>query len=99
MPTWRGWSCAGSVEAPTRKFAGYIAQRLQAALSKREVDARVLGPAPAPIPKLRGKYRYQVQVQSRDTAGLHAALAEATSDLKPPGDVQWIVDVDPIEML
>ena len=89
----------GSVEAPTREFAGYIGQRLQAAIKEREIEARILGPAPAPIPKLRGKYRYQLQVQSRDTAGLHAALVQATADLKPPGDVQWIVDVDPIEML
>ncbi len=89
----------GSVEAPTREFAGYIAQRLQTAIKEREIEARVLGPAPAPIPKLRGKYRYQVQVQSRDTPGLHAVLAQATAELKPPGDVQWIVDVDPIEML
>jgi hypothetical protein len=30
---------------------------------------------------------------------IHAALVEALADLKTPEDVQWIVDVDPLDML
>ena len=59
----------------------------------------MLGPAPAPFSKLRGKYRFQIQVQGPDGEKLRAAVAAATADLKPPEDVQWIVDVDPLDML
>ncbi len=70
------------------------------ALRAPSVDARVLGPAPAPFARLRGKYRFQIQVQGPD--GERAArrrCAQATADLEPPDDVQWIVDVDPVDML
>ena len=60
---------------------------------------RVLGPAPCPFARLRGKYRFQIQVQGPDGEPLRAAVAEATADLTPPDDVQWIVDVDPVDML
>jgi len=60
---------------------------------------RVLGPAPCPFARLRGKYRFQIQVQGPDGEKLRAAVRQATADLQPPEDVQWIVDVDPVDML
>ena len=81
------------------EFAKYIAERLTAALEQRKADARVLGPAPCPFARLRGKYRFQIQAQGPAGEQLRAAVAEATSALEPPEDVQWIVDVDPVEML
>jgi primosomal protein N' (replication factor Y) len=81
------------------EFAKYITGRLAAALERRQADARVLGPAPCPFARLRGKYRFQIQVQGPAGELLRAAVAEATADLEPPEDVQWIVDVDPVEML
>jgi primosomal protein N' (replication factor Y) len=62
-------------------------------------DARVLGPAPCPFARLRGKYRFQIQVQGPDGEQLRAAVRQATAELEPPEDVQWIVDVDPVDML
>jgi primosomal protein N' (replication factor Y) (superfamily II helicase) len=62
-------------------------------------DTRVLGPAPCPFARLKGRYRFQIQVQGPDGDPLRAAVRQATADLEPPEDVQWIVDVDPVEML
>jgi primosomal protein N' (replication factor Y) len=81
------------------EFAGYIVKRLSAAVKQRQAAARVLGPAPCPFARLRGKYRFQIQAQGPDGEQLRAAAAEATSGLEPPDDVQWIVDVDPVDML
>ena len=64
-----------------------------------EAGARVLGPAPAPFSKLRGKYRFQIQLQAPDGEKLRAAARQATAGAKPPEGVQWIVDVDPLDML
>ena len=77
----------------------HIAGRLDTALKQRQADARVLGPAPCPFARLKGRHRFQSQVQGPDGDLLRAAVAEATSDLEPPDAVQWIVDVDPVEML
>jgi primosomal protein N' (replication factor Y) len=89
----------GPVEAVANQFAEHLAQRLRQAIEASQFDARLLGPAPAPIAKLRGKYRFQLQLQSADAGRLHQALVTATTGLKPPEHVQWIVDIDPLEML
>ena len=89
----------GPGEKATEDFAAHVGGLLKAALDRHEADARVLGPAPCPFSKLRGKYRFQIQLQSADGEKLRKSVVEATADLKPPEEVQWIVDVDPIDML
>ncbi len=89
----------GPVEAVAAGFAKTITERLEAALKQNGTDARVLGPAPCPFARLRGNYRFQIQTQAADGDGLRAAVAAATAELAPPDDVQWIVDVDPVDML
>jgi primosomal protein N' (replication factor Y) len=89
----------GPVGQVACQFAGCLAQRLTAVLAEQQAQARVLGPAPAPVSKLRGLYRFQIQIQGPDGEKLRAAIRLATADLKPPEHVQWIVDVDPLDML
>ena len=89
----------GPLEETTREFAGHVAGQLEAALKEEQTEARVLGPAPAPFARLRGKYRFQIQLQGPDGEKLRTAVAQATAELQPPQDVQWIVDVDPLSML
>ncbi len=89
----------GRVEQVACQFAGHLAGRLTAALAEQQAQARVLGPAPAPVSKLRGLYRFQIQIQGPDGEKLRAAIRLATTDLKPPEHVQWIVDIDPLDML
>ena len=89
----------GPKQEVTGEFAAHIGQRLAECLGEAAVAARVLGPAPAPFSKLRGKYRFQLQVQGPDAPALRAAVQKATADLKPPEEVQWIVDVDPVDMM
>jgi primosomal protein N' (replication factor Y) (superfamily II helicase) len=86
-------------EPLAREFADYLAGRLTQSLARHAAAARVLGPAPAPIAKLRGRHRFQLQLQGPAAELIHAALVEALADLKTPEDVQWIVDVDPLDML
>jgi primosomal protein N' (replication factor Y) (superfamily II helicase) len=89
----------GPVEPIAAEFAKYIAEQVSTALNGRQTDARVLGPAPCPFARLKGRYRFQIQVQATDGEKLRAAVREATANLEPPDDVQWIVDVDPVDML
>jgi len=87
----------GPGESPTGQFADQFATRLREALESDH--SRVLGPAPAPIATLRGHYRFHIQAHSADAAVLRRAVVAASGGLKPPHDVRWIVDVDPIDML
>ncbi len=89
----------GPSEPIACEFAGFLAERLKAALMDAGAAARVLGPAPAPFARLRGMYRFQVQVQGSEGDKLRAAVRQATAALKEPEGVQWIVDVDPWDMM
>ncbi|MBN1591416.1 MAG: primosomal protein N' [Pirellulales bacterium] len=89
----------GPSEQQASQFAAELAERLKHSLQQQGAQPRVLGPAPAPLAKLRGKYRFVVHVQGPNRHQLHQAASEATATLEPPKDVQWIVDVDPLEML
>jgi primosomal protein N' (replication factor Y) (superfamily II helicase) len=89
----------GPVEATAEATADELGRRVRTAVERHGLVARVLGPAPAPISKLRGNYRFQLQTQAVDGATLRQAVVEATADFKPTDDVQWMVDVDPIDML
>ncbi len=89
----------GPAQQPAQALAEEIGQRLRDLVETAGVAARVLGPAPAPISKLRGKYRFQLQVQATDGDALRQAVKQATADLKAGEDVQWMVDVDPLDML
>jgi len=89
----------GPDEKKTQSFAAELADRLREALSPPQPDTRVLGPAPAPFARLRGRYRFQIHAHGPDGARLRAAVREATTGLRPPEEVQWIVDVDPLDML
>ena len=60
---------------------------------------RVLGPAPAPLTRLRGKFRFHLLLRSSESQALHDTIQAAIKDLKTPEEVQWVVDVDPGDML
>jgi primosomal protein N' (replication factor Y) len=81
------------------EFARRLAERLQEAVGEPRADARVLGPAPCPFARLKGVYRFQIQLHGPDGAELRAAVNDASAKLQKPDDVQWIADVDPVDML
>lgn len=89
----------GQSRERTEQFAQHIADRLAAGRAPTQPDVRVLGPAEAPIAKLRGKFRFHLLLQCADGAALRKLVRDTTAELKTPDDVQWIVDVDPLDML
>jgi primosomal protein N' (replication factor Y) len=89
----------GARDASTKAFAEEIAKRMQQHAENAPTAVRILGPAPAPMSKLRGSYRYQIQMHSTAGALLRDVVRRATSELKAPEEVAWIVDVDPLDMM
>jgi primosomal protein N' (replication factor Y) len=89
----------GQAERAAQAFAEALAKRLRSVPPGGEIALRILGPAPAPMSKLRGNYRFQIQLQAAEGGALRAVVERATAGLKPPDDVGWIVDVDPLDMM
>jgi len=89
----------GADEGPCERFANQLGESLRLSIAAHCVSGRALGPAPAPIAKLRGKLRYHLLLLSSEFEKLHAAVKQATEGQKPPEGVQWVIDVDPSDML
>ncbi len=91
----------GAVEELTEAVAESLLTRLESARQSLGVEVRILGPAPPPISKLRGKYRFHLLLQSTSPAELGETIRRATDSFTIPDkdDVQFVVDIDPIDML
>ena len=89
----------GSEPESTHHFGETVASLLQDTAAEQGVEVRILGPAPAPIARIRGKHRYHLQVQSPDGESLREVVRTATEGLKLPGEIEFVVDVDPTSML
>jgi len=92
----------GEREDVTAEFAQQLADLVRGTLIEKptsDCPLRVLGPAPAPFARLRGKYRFQVHLQGPEGDPLRAAIRRAAAEVKTPDEVQWIADVDPLDML
>ena len=72
---------------------------LRTALEAKEIDYRCLGPAPCPIARLRGKFRYHALVSAAAGDELRSAVREVIGTVQPSEDVQWVIDVDPVDLL
>lgn len=81
------------------QFAEQLGRQLRAVRGELGTGARVLGPAPAPLARLRGKYRFQIQLQGPEGSRLAAAVRCLLEQTPTPAGVEWIADVDPLNML
>ena len=88
----------GEQEKVTEQFAEQ-AMKLLRDKATALTTARLLGPAPCPIAKLRAKYRFHVLLSSPTPEQLRAAVRAAMPNLEPPEGVQWVIDVDPVDLL
>jgi primosomal protein N' (replication factor Y) (superfamily II helicase) len=78
-----------------------FAEQLEACLKKykeaQQVKMRLMGPAPAPIIRLRNRFRYHLLVLALEDETLQGAAA-AMDKIEVPRGVQWVVDVDPVDL-
>ena len=95
----------GPNESQTAEFAQTLADELRAACGEIKAKSpgfafKILGPAPAPFAKLRNLYRFHIHLRAPSGESLRRAVTcVMAKKLKTPPDVQWIVDVDPLDML
>ena len=91
----------GPVEETTEAFASKMMDSLESARAKLGVEVRLLGPAPPPIAKLRGKFRFHILLQSTSNAALGETIRRGTATLTTPvkDDIQFVIDIDPMDML
>jgi len=87
----------GSSETAVQQFSQQAVEALRQPLAG--ADFRLLGPAPAPLAKIRGQYRFHALLCGPDRDRLRQAVQQAVHATRATGDLQWVVDIDPLEML
>ncbi len=91
----------GPAEELTDAVAANFVTRLEAARNTLGAEVRILGPAPPPFAKLRGKYRFHILLQSPQPGPLGETIRRACANFAIPekDDIQYVVDIDPVDML
>jgi primosomal protein N' (replication factor Y) len=89
----------GEALEATDQYAEHLTQRVAELATQQKLAIRILGPAPAPIAKLRGQYRFHALIQFANRQSLHPIFGELQLTEKTPDNIQWIIDIDPLDML
>jgi len=95
----------GEHEENTKKFAEMLAGSLATRIAMHPASGaanglfKIMGPAPAPVTKVKKFYRFHIILRSALGERLREIVRSVSLALKTPPDVQWIIDVDPVDML
>ena len=81
------------------QMADHVAEEIEKSNEQLEAGVTVLGPSTAPVEKLRGKFRFHMLLSSCTAGELQQVVEQAKRKIKSIEDVQWIVDIDPQDML
>jgi primosomal protein N' (replication factor Y) len=87
------------IQSKAEQTAEHIAESVEVAANELQTPVEVLGPSVAPAEKLRGFYRFHMMIGTTHRDVLQPAIARAKTKIKPVDDVQWMVDIDPQDML
>jgi primosomal protein N' (replication factor Y) len=85
---------AEDVRDEARRIANLCAESAAA----HKFDVRLLGPAPAPVSRIKGQYRFHVMLAAPPGDAVRTVWREVVSQLPAREDVEWTVDVDPINL-
>ena len=89
----------GEIQAQVEQMAEHIAECINQATDELELQLSLLGPSVAPLEKLRGNYRFHMLLGSVEQNTIQRVVKRAQTKIKNMDDIQWIVDVDPYNMV
>jgi primosomal protein N' (replication factor Y) (superfamily II helicase) len=81
-----------------REEARRIAKLCTESAKSHGLDMRVLGPAPAPVARIKGQHRFHVLLAAPPGEAVRTVWRQVASQLSARDDVEWTVDVDPINL-
>lgn len=88
----------GPHEPMVQETAKAMAEHLRMAAAQIQLPVRILGPAPAPITKLKGLFRYHFQLTAPSLECIQTLWRAVRNDLPQGKDVEYVVDVDPLNL-
>ena len=100
-PPFRHWVrviLRGPIEESVQSVSLDMADVIRKVVGKRELDILVLGPAPCPVARLQSSFRFHFLLSSSDQNALRALWRELRPQLPTDRSVDFVVDVDPLNL-
>lgn len=88
----------GPLEERVRTTAIAMADVLREVVDSRQLDLRVLGPAPCPVAKLQNHYRFHYLLAAPTLDPIRELWRELRAKLPTDRDVEFVIDVDPLNL-
>ena len=86
-------------ERLAEEMARQISAKVELFSRQLSLDVKVLGPCKATVEKLRGKYRYHMLLRTDVGISMQPLITIVQKNVTNVDNVQWIVDIDPQDML
>tara|TARA_R110002072_G_scaffold238769_2_gene396346 strand:+ start:258687 stop:261053 length:2367 start_codon:yes stop_codon:yes gene_type:complete len=88
----------GPIEQAVESVAFDMSDVIRDVVKKRGLEIKVLGPAPCPITKLQSNYRFHFLLSAADLNAVRILWRELRPTLPADRSVEFVVDVDPINL-
>ena len=88
----------GPQEEHVQEFARQLAKILSDVAEEKKLSVQILGPAPAPIIRLKKYFRYHFQLAAVDVEEILQLWREVDGKLPREKGIEYIIDVDPVNM-
>lgn len=88
----------GPIEQAVESVAFDMSDVIRDVVQTRGLDIRVLGPAPCPVTKLQSNYRFHFLLSAADLNAVRILWRELRPTLPTDRSVEFVVDVDPINL-
>ncbi len=88
----------GPDEKEVHAYSDKVGELLRAAAKELALDVRILGPAPCPVTRLKANFRYHLQLTSIELSPLQKIWLHAAPKFPSHPEVEFVVDVDPLNL-
>ena len=88
----------GPHEGELKDYATKTGEFLRASIKDLAVDVRILGPAPCLVTRLKANFRYHLQMTSTDLSSLQRLWLQTVPNLPNHPEIEFVVDVDPLNL-
>lgn len=85
-------------EQQAHQEAANLADRFRAEIASLSLPIKLIGPAPCPITRLRGQHRFHFQMSTGSTETFQILWRDVSRNIKLPEGVEFMIDVDPLDM-
>ena len=100
-PPFRHWArviLRGPIEQAAQAVSLEMSDSIREVIAKRGLDMRVLGPAPCPVAKMQSNYRFHFLLSAPTLDPIRALWRELRPTLPQDKSVEYVVDVDPLNL-